>query len=277
MKLLLIFLGLIPTIFTQSAEHKKTFRNSKNFKELSRNINIMASHRHKAGQQVKVQHTDDRVSMAGMSMKHRNTQVGLTSAEMVHDTEPDHNVNLHHLESLQQGNDTCEVREICVPVPFLPQDNAVIIWPTCIQIPRCIGSCCESSEGCKSSYTVLQNYTVALMRYIGGDDFKYDGDQVVAMEKHLACNCHNCDNKQCHNVNKIVDEQCNCVCDEAKRMSCMGTWYEADCSCKCDDTALCSDETPVAPRNQIRGRESMKKDRSERYQWDSIVEIRRGD
>lgn len=52
------------------------------------------------------------------------------------------------LSKVRQGKDTCMLQATCIPIITENPDPALLIFPRCYEINRCIGSCCDFTEGC---------------------------------------------------------------------------------------------------------------------------------
>jgi hypothetical protein len=54
----------------------------------------------------------------------------------------------------KQASNSCLQRNICVPVPVDDQDASVFVFPQCIELPQCLGSCCDSLQRCHPEHVV---------------------------------------------------------------------------------------------------------------------------
>jgi hypothetical protein len=145
----------------------------------------------------------------------------------------------------KQASNTCLQRDICVPVPVDDQDASVFVFPQCIELPQCLGSCCDSLQRCHPEHVVpvkvevqyirihiLTEYARAVMQwrlqvkkwqYFDNGELRQVGTELVLMAKHMDCGCEKCKESNvvcrpnqvrkdcaCHCANEQEAVQCNC-------------------------------------------------------------------
>lgn len=108
----------------------------------------------------------------------------IVSIQNISDDEMD-GYTLFHLQSMKdikQGNDTCNLQSVCVPIPQLSDDPQVLMYPKCyevsgkfefldfnrkkiskFQVKQCVGSCCNSVETCHPGTINLVKKHVSLL------------------------------------------------------------------------------------------------------------------
>jgi len=52
------------------------------------------------------------------------------------------------LQEVKQSRDNCRVETTCTPLPITKEPNR-LYFPTCIDMPQCVGTCCEISHRCQ--------------------------------------------------------------------------------------------------------------------------------
>ncbi|VDN60885.1 unnamed protein product [Dracunculus medinensis] len=139
-------------------------------------------------------------------------------------TNPQINLDFEILGSIKQGNDTCELRNICIPIPVNNPDPSLLIFPRCYEITQCVGSCCDASERCSPITTEYLRKPIVEMIYNGNNRFIINRTLNITMERHLACNCRDCFQEQyrssCTKA-QVVGPNCNCQCpNQAEKRKC---------------------------------------------------------
>ncbi|KRT84697.1 hypothetical protein AMK59_818, partial [Oryctes borbonicus] len=83
--------------------------------------------------------------------------------------------------------------------------------------------------------------------YSGGNNFKFDGKQIVTVDKHKSCKC-NCKIKEtdCTPMQVYEKEKCKCSCrntDEEKKCikeNSTKLWNPNNCTCQCRQELMCT-------------------------------------
>uniref|UniRef100_A0A914W088 Platelet-derived growth factor (PDGF) family profile domain-containing protein n=1 Tax=Plectus sambesii TaxID=2011161 RepID=A0A914W088_9BILA len=135
----------------------------------------------------------------------------------------------------KQASNSCEQREICVPVPVDDQDASIFIFPQCIELPQCLGSCCDSFQRCHARHVVPVRVAVTKWQYDNGE-LREVNKTYVQMAKHMDCGCEKCKENSVVVCNENqVRKECACHCaNEQEAVNCNSPWKWSNHRCKCE-------------------------------------------
>jgi len=144
--------------------------------------------------------------------------------------------------------DVCEPRPTTVVIPP-NSDPRIIYWPTCTPVDRCGGCCGLDLLECAPTNVTTITVQVMKQRMSATDSTRYEylGNENIALEKHLSCDCH-CRVKQtdCDPATQDYDEpSCSCRCRNTHQAtSCPSPkrWDEKFCRCVCPVLINCLDD-----------------------------------
>ncbi|PAV87119.1 hypothetical protein WR25_08709 [Diploscapter pachys] len=183
-----VSLGLLVVAERIPSEVRKALRKANNLNDLFGHPNYKFhyhpphnSHRHK-GLHYKKQTISappsQPVVLVANPLGHRNKGKDHQSADVA-SGDPINDENSHTLDEITdsnlillknytQGNDTCMLKEICVPVPMQNEDPDSLIYPRCYQIVKFV--------------------------YQGNGRFILNQTMNITMEEHQSCSCADCGN-----------------------------------------------------------------------------------
>ncbi|KAK9738312.1 PDGF/VEGF domain [Popillia japonica] len=127
------------------------------------------------------------------------------------------------------------------------KDPTILYIPSCTRIERCGGCCNHDLLECQPTETETVNFQIYRSSYKGGNNFKYDGKELIAMEKHKSCKC-DCKVKEtdCSPMQVYEKEKCRCSCrntDEEKKCAKENStklWNPNTCICQCRQELMCT-------------------------------------
>uniref|UniRef100_A0A5S6Q5N5 PDGF_2 domain-containing protein n=1 Tax=Trichuris muris TaxID=70415 RepID=A0A5S6Q5N5_TRIMR len=143
------------------------------------------------------------------------------------------------IEEPVQSQDSCKVVTVCAPLP-IEKEPQLYYFPECIDMPQCLGGCCENLHRCKPTEKEAVRVKVRSWLYLGSEDgrpsFQLSKEFLVDMERHVNCDCNNCDQTPKCEENQVVDGcECKCV-NEQDAALCTGDnqyWSKEKCMCEC--------------------------------------------
>lgn len=141
-----------------------------------------------------------------------------------------------------QSSDKCNLHNVCVPVP-IEREAHVYFFPQCIELPQCLGKCCDGQESCHAQNLQPVQVMVEKWEYEGLDaetgrpKFSEEEKKMVQMEKHTTCGCRVCNRvkRACTHKQEFKDCRCQCANQTSVSSGCTGNWKWDfnDCSCQC--------------------------------------------
>jgi len=144
--------------------------------------------------------------------------------------------NVDVIRDPKQASNSCLQRDICVPVPVDDHDASIFIFPQCIELPQCLGSCCDSLQRCHPEHVVPVMVEVKKWAYFDNGELRQVGIELVRMAKHMDCGCEKCRDSNLTCGPNHVRKDCACRCDnerEASNCNSPRKWSNDDCRCEC--------------------------------------------
>uniref|UniRef100_A0A914RCY5 Uncharacterized protein n=1 Tax=Parascaris equorum TaxID=6256 RepID=A0A914RCY5_PAREQ len=131
--------------------------------------------------------------------------------------------NLEILSSIRQGNDTCTLQSICVPVPIENPDPGVLVFPRCYEVMQMFHGKSNLDTNPFNYHRVLQ---IVEMVYAGQDRFVINQTLNITMEQHQACSCRDCTldgvQPECQ-PGHVIGASCTCECgNQIEKHNCKG-------------------------------------------------------
>ncbi|KRZ56623.1 Long-chain-fatty-acid--CoA ligase 1 [Trichinella nativa] len=138
-----------------------------------------------------------------------------------------------------QSRDSCKVVTLCVPIPLQKQPT-VYYFPECIDLPQCLGGCCDNFHRCQPVTTEPVRVKVRSWLYLGLDEgkpiFQLWQEFFVRLERHTSCDCNGCQKTpKCKENQNLIDCECRCVNEQDSQL-CNNEnqrWSEENCFCEC--------------------------------------------
>ncbi|GJQ65410.1 Pvf1 [Trypoxylus dichotomus] len=127
------------------------------------------------------------------------------------------------------------------------KDPTILYIPSCTRIEQCGGCCNHDLLECQPVDVETINLQVYRGSYNGGSNFKFDGKQIVTVDRHKSCKC-DCKVKEtdCTSMQIYEKEKCKCSCrntDEEKKCikeNSTKLWNPNNCTCQCRQELMCT-------------------------------------
>ena len=64
------------------------------------------------------------------------------------------------IDNPRQAGDKCTLMDVCVPLPISQMPDR-LVFPRCIELPQCVGACCDAENKCHADQKILVEFNVS--------------------------------------------------------------------------------------------------------------------